>query len=208
MFRQCLISGCHQVGLPDEIVQSVGTMTSHILSGAISRFVTSDRFKFSGKVAPNRQNHVEKHSYPLGKTPKITIMVTFYVISEYSSTLPTKGGGEKIAGGPLYDLNRVKSITKDGTGLLLWTKDCAKDVQELGWAHSDVIDLIRRLGDRDYIDSEWCENGKGAWAACDAYSVNVVEWVPTADKEMRISYFVKFAINKLGTMVLTVSCHI
>ena len=58
-------------------------------------------------------------------------MVTFYVISEYSSTLPTKGGGEKIAGGPLYDLNRVKSITKDRTGLLLWTKDCAKDVQEL-----------------------------------------------------------------------------
>lgn len=144
----------------------------------------------------------------MGKAPKITIMVTFYVISEYSSTLPTKGGGEKIAGGPLYDLNRVKSITKDGTGLLLWTKDCAKDVQELGWAHSDVIDLIRRLGDKDYIDSEWCENGKGAWAACDAYSVNVLEWVPTADKEMRINYFVKFAINKLGTMVLTVSCHI
>ena len=125
-------------------------------------------------------------------------MVTFYVISEYSSTLPTKGGGEKIAGGPLYDLNRVKSITKD----------CAKDVQELGWASSDVIDLIRRLGAKDYIDSEWCENGKGAWAACDAYSVNVLEWVPTADKEMRISYFVKFAINKLGTMLLTVSCHI
>ena len=113
-------------------------------------------------------------------------MVTFYVISEYSSTLPTKGGGEKIAGGPLYDLNRVKSITKDRTGLLLWTKDCAKD----------------------YIDSEWCENGKVAWGACDAYSVNVLEWVPTADKEMRISYFVKFAINKLGTMLLTVSCHI
>lgn len=135
-------------------------------------------------------------------------MVTFYVISEYSSTLPTKGGSEKIAGGPLYDLNRVKSITKDRTGLLLWTKDCAKDVQELGWASSDVIDLIRRLGAKDYIDSEWCENGKGAWAACDAYSVNVLEWVPTADKEMRISYFVKFAINKLGTMLLTVSCHI
>jgi len=135
-------------------------------------------------------------------------MVTFHVISEYSSTLPTKGGGEKIAGGPLYDLVRVKSITKDGNGLSLWTKDCVKDVQELGWENIDVINLVRRLSFSDYIDSEWCENGKGAWAACDAYRVNVREWVPTADREMNISYFVKFAINKLGTMVLTVSCHI
>ena len=100
MFRQCLTIGWHQEGLPDEIIQSVGTTTSHILRGAISRFVTSDCSKFCGKVALNRQKHVEKHSYLLGKTHKITIMVTFYVISEYSSTLPTKGGGEKIAGGP------------------------------------------------------------------------------------------------------------
>ena len=135
-------------------------------------------------------------------------MVTFYVISEYSSTLPIKGGGEKIVGGPLYDLDRVKSITKDGIGLNLWTKDCVKDVRELGWDHSDVINLIQRLGDRDYIDSEWCENGKGAWAACDAYHINAYEWIPTASKEMKIGYFVKIAINKPGTMVLTVSCHI
>lgn len=135
-------------------------------------------------------------------------MVSFHVISEYSSPLPTKGGGEKIAGGPLYDLERVKSMTDDGKGLLLWTRDCVKDVQSMGWDHADVINLVRRLGRNDYIDSEWCENGKGAWAACDAYRISVWEWVPTADKEMKISYFVKFAINKLGTMVLTVSCHI
>lgn len=135
-------------------------------------------------------------------------MVTFYVISEYSSTLPTTGGGEKIPGGPLYDLERVKAITEGGTGLALWTKDCTKNVQYLEWDHADVINLIHRLGLQDYIDSEWCENGKGAWAACDAYRVKVREWVPTADREMDISYFVKFAINKLGTMILTVSCHI
>lgn len=135
-------------------------------------------------------------------------MVTFHVISEYSSTVPSTGGGEKISGGPLYDLARVKAITKDGTGLVLWTKDCVKDVRELGWDHGDVIHLIQRLRDADYIDSEWCENGKGAWAACDAYAIHVLEWVPTADKDMRVQYFVKLAINKLGTMVLTISCHI
>ncbi|PQA79256.1 type II toxin-antitoxin system MqsR family toxin [Rhodoferax sp. TS-BS-61-7] len=134
-------------------------------------------------------------------------MVTFVIVSEYSLTSPTYGGGEKIAGGPIYDLSRVKSIIHDGKGLTLWTKDCVSNVRELGWENSDVIDLVLQLRDGDYIDSEWCENGRGAYAACDAYSLRVKEWVETANREMLIGYFVKFAINKLGTMVLTISCH-
>ena len=134
-------------------------------------------------------------------------MVNFAIVSEYSLTSPTKGGGEKILGGPLYDLSRVKSIIHDGKGLALWTKDCVGNVRELGWENSDVINLVLQLRDGDYFDSEWCENGRGACAACDACSVRVKEWVETAKKEMLITYFVKFAINKLGTMVLTISCH-
>ena len=134
-------------------------------------------------------------------------MVTFYVISEYISTSPTKGGGEKILGGPLYELGRVKGIIKDGTGLQLWTRDSVRDVAELGWVTADVINLIQQLSRADYLDSEWSENGKGAYAACDAYSIQVKEWIETANKHMVIEYFVKFAINKLGTMVMTISCH-
>lgn len=134
-------------------------------------------------------------------------MVTFVIISEYSLTSPAKGGGEKIPGGPLYDLDRVKGLLKDGKGLQLWTKDCVKDVAELGWDYSDVIDLIQHLRKDDYIDSEWCENGKGAYAACDAYTARMSEWIEAANKNMLIEYFVKLAINKLGTMVLTISCH-
>lgn len=134
-------------------------------------------------------------------------MVTFVVISEYSLTSPAKGGGEKIPGGPLYDLDRVKALLKDGNGLQLWTKDCVKDVAELGWDQADVIDLIQRLRKDDYIDSGWCENGRGAYAACDAYATRMSEWIEAANKNMLIEYFVKFAINKLGTMVLTISCH-
>ncbi|MGB4117220.1 MAG: hypothetical protein WBK51_11800 [Polaromonas sp.] len=134
-------------------------------------------------------------------------MVTFYVVSEYSSTSPAKGGGEKILGGPLYQLERVKGIIKDGTGLQLWTRDSVLNVAELGWVKTDVINLIQQLRQADYIDSEWCENGKGAYAACDAYSIRVKEWIDAAHKHMMIEYFVKFAINKLGTMVMTISCH-
>jgi hypothetical protein len=134
-------------------------------------------------------------------------MVTFYVVSEYISTSPTKGGGEKILGGPLYQLERVKDIIKDGTGLQLWTRDCVLNVAELGWVQADVISLVQQLHHANYIDSEWCENGKGAYAACDAYSIQVNEWIDAAHKHMLIEYFVKFAINKLGTMVMTISCH-
>jgi hypothetical protein len=32
-------------------------------------------------------------------------------------------------------------------------------VQDLGWDHADIIALVHC-----YIDSEWCENGRGAFA--------------------------------------------
>jgi hypothetical protein len=136
-------------------------------------------------------------------------MVTFNVVSEYSQDPPTQLGlRQKIAlGRPLYELDRVKGIIKCGSGLLLWTKNCVSNVDGLGWNNTDVIDLILKLQHEDYIDSEWCDNGKGALAACDAYSIECVEWIATANKNMRIEYFLKFAINRLGTMVLTISCH-
>jgi hypothetical protein len=135
-------------------------------------------------------------------------MVTFNNVSEYSKTSPSQGGGEKIAGGPLYELARVKQIAQGGAGVLLWTRDCVRDVRELGWDTDDVAALMARLTQAHYIDSEWCANGRGARAACDAYCVGVLEWVPTARKELRMEYFVKFAISTQGNLLLTVSCHI
>ena len=58
------------------------------------------------------------------------------------------------------------------------------------------------------IDSEWCENGKGGIAACDAYTVYRVEEIPITGKQESFEYFLKFAIGKTGVVVLLVSCHI
>ena len=73
---------------------------------------------------------------------------------------------------------------------------------------TEVSDLLLGLSSRNYIDSEWCENGKQAWAACDAYLTQRKEWVERIRKQVSMSFFVKFAIGKTGKVVLLVSCHL
>lgn len=71
-----------------------------------------------------------------------------------------------------------------------------------------VAELIQGLRKDCYIDSEWCENGKGAWTACDAYSIKRLETALASGKSMTVEYFVKFAVSKTGQLVLLVSCHV
>jgi hypothetical protein len=71
-----------------------------------------------------------------------------------------------------------------------------------------VAGLIQCLKASDYIDSEWCENGRNAMAACDAYSIRRLEVIPPTGKAMPVGYFLKFAIGKTGRLVLMVSCHV
>lgn len=136
-------------------------------------------------------------------------MVNKFIVSEYSSRPPTESGRVKIAGKPLYDLARVQAIVEDENRLFTWTEKCRKDVfklfdDDLG----EVASLIQCLKASDYIDSEWCENGRNAMAACDAYSIRRMEVIPTTGKAMPVGYFLKFAIGKAGNLVLLVSCHV
>lgn len=135
-------------------------------------------------------------------------MVTFIVLSEYSQDSPTEFGRSKIAVGPLYDLARVQALVEDEDKLLAWTQKCRKDVDELfAGDYAEVAELIQSIQVHDYIDSEWCENGNGHIAACDAYKVSRLEEVPGTGKRARFVYFLKFAIGKTGNLVLVVSCH-
>ena len=137
-------------------------------------------------------------------------MVRIFVLSEYSSDPPEVLGDErtKICGGPLYDLGRIQAIVSDETKIQQWTEKCRKDIVK--WFDSDtdqVIDLIAQLRESDYVDSEWCTNGRGAVAACDAYKVERFEVVPRMNKPVRVEYYLKFAVGKTGALVLLVSCH-
>jgi hypothetical protein len=134
-------------------------------------------------------------------------MVSFMVISEYSGG-PDPGDRVKIGVEPLYPLDRVRTLAADPRLVRSWTKKVANDVLNLNWSEVDVAELLAELQPHQYIDSEWCSNGFGAWAACDAYAVRRREWVKTANKNMNMVYFVKFAIGKTGALILLVSCHV
>lgn len=138
-------------------------------------------------------------------------MVKIFILSQYSTSPPTElGGGRiKIDGGPLYDLATVKQLVDDPDCINLFTRTCIGEVQKLFDSDTEqVAALIQALDQQDYIDSEWCENGKTGVAACDAYRIRLAEVVAATGKPMTTEYFLKFAIGKTGQLVLLVSCHL
>lgn len=135
-------------------------------------------------------------------------MVNFYILSEYSQDPPAEPGRNKIASGPLYQLERVWALAQDGNAVKALTRKCRSDVDKFfDGDYAQVAALVQAIKTRDYIDSEWCENGNGGIAACDAYTVRQIEVVEATGKLATFEYFLKFAIGKAGNLVLVVSCH-
>ena len=138
-------------------------------------------------------------------------MVKIIIVSEYSTNPPAElgGGRVKITAGPLYGLARVQALIEDENNLMIVTDKGRKDFRK--WFDDDlqqIADLIGLLMESDYIDSEWCETGKGAAiAACDAYRLRVNESDPVTGRRDQMQYFLKFAVSKTGAVVLMLSCH-
>lgn len=128
-------------------------------------------------------------------------------LSAYEDVPPNDGEDRKIINGPLYPLARIQALAETPDGVFLWTRKCGRDVSNLGWDTADVADRILELREKDYRDSEWCENGKGRWAACDAYSLRRTEYQEYVGKNISVEYFLKFAESKTGKLVLIISCH-
>ena len=70
----------------------------------------------------------------------------------------------------------------------------------IGFQPYETFQLLIETGGVDRTNTLLC-------AACDAYAIRLREWVAAAHKYMLVEYFVKFAINPAGTVVLAVSCH-
>jgi hypothetical protein len=120
---------------------------------------------------------------------------------------PAPGKVRKIVGGPLYELANIQKRVKQPGSINLWTAKCRRDAANLMLDTSDLSAMVCELLNSDYRDSEWCENGKGFWAACDAYILRRSEFVEQAGRHLNVMYFLKFAESKTGNLVLIVSCH-
>lgn len=109
----------------------------------------------------------------------------------------------------MYGLRRVQALVDDPDAITVVTDKCRRDLHNLFDSDTEqVAGLIQALGPQDYIDSEWCENGKSGVAACDAYRIRRAEVIPATGKTATLEYFLKFAIGKTGKLVLMVSCHL
>ena len=140
---------------------------------------------------------------------KITIMVNNKIVSLYGADLPEVGPGREIKGGPLYGKDRVLELLAKEENIRTWTRKCTDDLQIWSLELEDVAELIRiGLGKGKFLGSELCEQKKnGPRAACDAYRVFRLEWSKVAYKKIPTEYYIKFAINKTGKLLLMVSCH-
>ena len=112
----------------------------------------------------------------------------------------------RINSGPLYELRGVQEIARENQSIRLVTKRCRDKAADLGWSNTDIAELICQLNERHYHKSEWCLSTK-TWLRCDSYVIPLLEYVPTAKKEMSIEYYIKFSTGPLNNVLLIVSCH-
>ncbi len=135
-------------------------------------------------------------------------MVTCRNVSAYVGVIPREGEDRKIGGTRLYPLERVQEIAGASGSILLWTQKCIGNVADLFLDREELASFIKELTEHDYRDSEWCENGKGLWAACDSYVLTRIEHVDYSGKDETFRYFFKFAISRKHNHLLLVSCHL
>ena len=143
-------------------------------------------------------------------------MVSRLNVSRWQEQAPCAEEAEekdrKISGGPLYLTADVLTILDSGPDKVFpWGKDCSRVMKtKLEWSNDDAATAIREaLHHGLFKGSEWCSHSPGSPAvACDAYALRRKEWNEWLRKELVCEYYLKFAINKTGTFVLLVRCHV
>lgn len=136
-------------------------------------------------------------------------MVSCIILSRYQQGLnPTAQGRQKIAGGPLYPACDVMPLLTPER-ITAWTRGCIQDLQKWSMDMEDVAALLKlALLEGRYQDSEWCkQKPDGAWAACDAYVVVERRLNEAVGQYLNTEFYLKFAINKTGQVILVVSSH-
>lgn len=141
---------------------------------------------------------------------RLTIMVNSVILSQYSTGgVPGPGASRFISDGPLYPKEQVLNLLSNGAEVRPATDDCIDNVQDLNLKPEDLSELVKdAVCSGRYLNAQWCETGDpGVWAACDAYRISRKEWNKYAHKDLQVTYYLKFCIGKLSTLMLLISCH-
>ncbi|WP_119025839.1 hypothetical protein [Acinetobacter soli] len=133
------------------------------------------------------------------------------VLSKYGENPPsTDEQNRKISSkGAINPVEEVLSILSTSLPTTM-TRKSLSDLQGLSLDYEDLKDLIYcAVTEGHYRDSEWCTTKpNGPWYACDSYEVKRKEYVENAGKTFEFHYFIKFSINKIGSLICTFSCHL
>lgn len=139
---------------------------------------------------------------------------TLVNVSEFAGAVPQditeQGFDRTIPDGPLYEQRQVLALLQSDGRLEPWTRKCVKDLRDkLSLDHEGAAKLVREaVVSGEFRNSEWCRgNRESFWAACDAYVLKREEYIQYAHKYMEIEYYIKFAINRSGKLLLLISCH-
>ena len=130
-------------------------------------------------------------------------------VSRFDGTPPQNDDEPRsILLGPLYPAFEVESLA-ESVNVSPWSNGAIKDAQKWCLSNEDIADLIQLAVTKGiYAGSEWCKaQPSGPWAACDVYTVSRLEWSDAAHKNMLYDYYLKFAISKTGTLLLSASNH-
>lgn len=132
------------------------------------------------------------------------------VISRYKECPPTEqawaNNSRTISCGPLYAPSVVQALLTP-ENIKLMTRKAVTDVAALGLDAEDVAVLLQQaLREGKYLTSEWTKISEKVCAACDAYRITRTEEID--DRHLDIAYYIKFAVNDQGALVLVVSCHL
>ena len=141
----------------------------------------------------------------------ITVINNPINISLYRGTSPPDtedGDGRKISDGPLYAPATINSIASNNK-FQFWSNGAITDQRKWMLTVEYAAYLVQEaMKHGKFRNSEWClAKPGGPWAACDVYLVTVKEWIKASNKEMAITYYLKFAISKTGQMLLSASNH-
>lgn len=72
----------------------------------------------------------------------------------------------------------------------------------------DLAVLMLEVRQSNYHDSEWCKfSPSSPWFEADSYRIRRTEKLPRERDKALVNYYLKFSINKLGSVLLFFSVH-